>query len=127
MDLRTYLNKIAATNELREITVEVDPQLELAAICRREFTSLGGGKALLFPQVKGSQFPLVANLFGSESRACQLFHVNSYPEFSAQLHQLLMGRNGSAAERLQFSSTPVISAEKKLPLDQHLKLTALPA
>ncbi|MCK4503879.1 MAG: UbiD family decarboxylase, partial [Desulfuromonadales bacterium] len=49
------------------------------------------------------------------------------PEFSAQLHQLLMGRNGSAAERLQFSSTPVISAEKKLPLDQHLKLTALPA
>ncbi|MDR2161297.1 MAG: UbiD family decarboxylase [Desulfovibrio sp.] len=51
--------------------LEVDPHLEAAAIQRRAF--LRGGPALLFTRVKGTPFPLLANLFGSLERTRFIF------------------------------------------------------
>ncbi|MDR2488136.1 MAG: UbiD family decarboxylase [Desulfovibrio sp.] len=49
----------------------VDPFLELASIQRRAYRK--GAPALLFPRVKGSPFPVLANLFGTRERIRHIF------------------------------------------------------
>ena len=51
--------------------LEIDPVLELAAVQRRAYRK--GSPALLFPRVKGSPFPVLANLFGSKERTRHIF------------------------------------------------------
>ncbi len=53
-------------SEIVEISAEVDPYLEIAEIHRRVIDAQG--KALLFRNVKGSTFPVVTNLFGTNKR-----------------------------------------------------------
>jgi len=55
-----------AAGELVEVEAEVDPRLELAEIHRRVIAA--GGPALLFRRVRGSELPVVTNLFGSRAR-----------------------------------------------------------
>ena len=66
-DLRTFLDRLRADGDLREIDVEVDPRLEAAEIHRRVIA--GGGPALLLRRVTGSDLPLAMNLFGTRRRA----------------------------------------------------------
>jgi UbiD family decarboxylase len=65
-DLRSFLEILRRENELLEISVPVDPCLEIAEIHRRVIAQ--GGPALLFTRVKGSSFPVVTNLFGTARR-----------------------------------------------------------
>ncbi len=65
-DLRCYLDILRKDSDLLEIDVEVDPNLEIAEIHRRVIGQ--GGPALLFKNVKGSQFPVATNLFGTARR-----------------------------------------------------------
>ncbi|HXQ70921.1 MAG TPA: UbiD family decarboxylase, partial [Pyrinomonadaceae bacterium] len=64
--LRTFLDRLTRENEIITIKAEVDPCLELAEIHRRVISE--GGPALLFERVKGSRFPVVTNMFGTERR-----------------------------------------------------------
>ncbi|MDR2694912.1 MAG: UbiD family decarboxylase [Deltaproteobacteria bacterium] len=54
------------TGRLVRIDAEVDPFLELASVQRRAFRA--GAPALLFTRVKGTRFPMLANLFGTRER-----------------------------------------------------------
>jgi 4-hydroxy-3-polyprenylbenzoate decarboxylase len=65
-DLRDFIRQLEAGGELKRIQVEVDPNLEITEICDRTLRS--GGPALLFEKVKGSEFPLLGNLFGTPKR-----------------------------------------------------------
>jgi UbiD family decarboxylase len=65
-DLRAFLAQLRAAGELVEIEAEVDPELEAAEIHRRVIAA--GGPALYFKRVRGCDFPLVTNLFGTASR-----------------------------------------------------------
>ena len=65
-NLRSFINKLREENDLIEIEAEVDPYLEIAEIHRRVIENQG--KALLFKNVKGSVFPVVTNLFGTNKR-----------------------------------------------------------
>lgn len=65
-DLRSYLELLKDENDLLVIEEEVDPHLEIAEIHRRVIAK--GGPALLFTKVKGSQFPVTTNLFGTNKR-----------------------------------------------------------
>jgi UbiD family decarboxylase len=65
-DLRSYIDLLKKENQLLIIDEEVDPHLEIAEIHRRVIQ--GGGPALLFTNVKGSDFPVVTNLFGTNKR-----------------------------------------------------------
>jgi 4-hydroxy-3-polyprenylbenzoate decarboxylase len=67
-DLREFLQRLEQADQLRRISVPVDPQLELAAIIDRVCKGSGGGRALLFEQVVGGRMPVAANLFGSPER-----------------------------------------------------------
>src|SRR6476469_10372838 len=64
--LRTFLDRLTRENEIITIKAEVDPCLELAEIHRRVIEQ--GGPALLFERVKGSRYPVVTNMFGTERR-----------------------------------------------------------
>jgi len=70
-DLRAFLADLRAAGELAEIESEVDPNLEAAEIHRRVLAA--GGPALLFKRVKGCDFPLVTNLFGTRARVERAF------------------------------------------------------
>jgi menaquinone biosynthesis decarboxylase len=65
-NLRTFLNLLRQEREVVSISAEVDPYLEIAEIHRRVIEQ--SGPALLFEHVKGSQFPVVTNLFGTKKR-----------------------------------------------------------
>jgi 4-hydroxy-3-polyprenylbenzoate decarboxylase len=65
-DLRDFIDKLETLGELKRISIEVDPHLEVTEICDR--TLRAGGPALLFERVKGSTFPLLGNLFGTPRR-----------------------------------------------------------
>jgi menaquinone biosynthesis decarboxylase len=66
LNLRSFLDQLRRENDLITIEAEVDPYLELAEIHRRVIEQ--GGSALLFNRVKGSRFPVVTNLFGTNKR-----------------------------------------------------------
>jgi 4-hydroxy-3-polyprenylbenzoate decarboxylase len=65
-DLRDFIQQLESRGELKRITFEVDPKLEITEICDRILRR--GGPALLFENVKGSPYPLLGNLFGTPER-----------------------------------------------------------
>jgi len=65
-DLRDFIAQLEAQGELKRIQLEVDPYLEITEICDR--TLKAQGPALLFEKVKGSDVPMLANLFGTPRR-----------------------------------------------------------
>jgi 4-hydroxy-3-polyprenylbenzoate decarboxylase len=65
-DLRDFVEQLEGRGQLRRITVEVDPRLEMTEICDR--TLRAGGPALLFEQPKGHRIPVLGNLFGTPER-----------------------------------------------------------
>jgi len=65
-DLRDFIDKLESIGQLKRITVEVDPYLEITEICDR--TLKMQGPALLFENVRGSDVPVLANLFGTPER-----------------------------------------------------------
>lgn len=65
-DLREFIDFLEQRGELKRITVEVDPNLEMTEICDR--TLRAGGPALLFENPKGFDIPVLGNLFGTPER-----------------------------------------------------------
>ncbi|MFZ1699480.1 MAG: UbiD family decarboxylase [Pyrinomonadaceae bacterium] len=65
-NLRSFIDLLRDEDEIVEVSVAVDPFLEIAEIHRRVIEA--DGKALLFSDVKGSKFPVATNLFGTKRR-----------------------------------------------------------
>ena len=69
--LRACVLDLERTGQLLRIDEEIDAHLEAAEIQRRVYQAKG--PALLFTRVKGCQFPMVSNLFGTIERTRFLF------------------------------------------------------
>ena len=65
-DLRDFIKLLEKKGELKRISIEVDPYLEVTEISDRVLRT--GGPALLFENPKGSSVPLLVNLFGNSRR-----------------------------------------------------------
>ncbi len=65
-DLRDFIDQLERRGQLKRITLQVDPYLEMTEICDRTLRS--GGPALLFENPKGHDIPVLANLFGTPER-----------------------------------------------------------
>lgn len=89
-DLRTFLETLRAESELVVIDAPVDADLEAAEIHRRVIAA--NGPALLFRNVRGADFPLVTNLFGSARRVGLAFGTRPHELISelAKLPEELM-------------------------------------
>ncbi len=75
-DLQSFLQHCEARGDLARISAEVDPRFEITEIVSRVVRA--DGPALWFERVKGSRFPVVANVLGS-SRRCE-WAVGRAPE-----------------------------------------------
>ena len=65
-DLREFIAGLEKMGQLKRISVEVDPYLEMTEISDRTLRS--GGPAMLFENPKGFSTPVLCNLFGTEKR-----------------------------------------------------------
>ncbi len=65
-DLRDFIKGLEKRGELKRISTEVDPYLQVTEICDR--TLKLAGPALLFENPKGHSIPILANLFGTTKR-----------------------------------------------------------
>lgn len=65
-NLRQFLSALRKNNLVTDVYAQVDSKLEIAEIHRRVVAA--SGPALLFHNVKGSSFPVLTNMFGTEER-----------------------------------------------------------
>ncbi len=65
-DLRDFIKLLDERGQLKRISQEIDPKLEMTEICDRVLKQ--GGPAILFENPKGSNIPVLANLFGTPER-----------------------------------------------------------
>ena len=86
-DLHDFVRTLEKKGELRRISAEVDPILEITDITDR--TVKAGGPALLFERPKGSRIPVVTNLVGTERRMNLALEVDSLDEIADRLSVFL--------------------------------------
>jgi 4-hydroxy-3-polyprenylbenzoate decarboxylase len=86
-DLREWIALLEREGELRRVSAEADPDLEITEITDRVVKS--GGPALLFENPKGSKYPLLINQFGTERRMCMAFGVEKLDDVAAKLEDVL--------------------------------------
>jgi len=65
-DIHEFISELEKNGELKRVKTEVDSELEIAEIMRREMYS--DGPAILFENVKGFDMPVLGNAFGSMKR-----------------------------------------------------------
>ena len=86
-DLRDFLRKLEKEGELKRLSAEVDPVLEITEISDR--TVKRGGPALLFERTKGSRFAAVTNMVGTERRMNLALEVDSLNEIAGRISSIL--------------------------------------
>ncbi len=69
--LHQCISDLEKKGEIRRVTEESDPNLEMASIHLDEFNK--GQKVVFFENVKGTKYKAVSNLFGSLSRSRYMF------------------------------------------------------
>src|ERR1700685_3048904 len=74
-DLRDFIDELEKKKELKKISFEVDPVLEITEFADRAVKN--GGPALLFERPKGSRVPLLINAFASMRRMELVLEVGS--------------------------------------------------
>ena len=86
-DLREFIAALEKAGELRRISAEVDPVLEITEITDR--VCKAGGPALLFERPRGSRIPLLINSVGSARRMNLALEVESLDEVAERIRGFL--------------------------------------
>jgi UbiD family decarboxylase len=71
--MRAYMERLKARGELLEVTREVDPKHELAAVTAAAHRRWG--KPILFHKVKGTALPVLTNIYGSRERLAEILGI----------------------------------------------------
>lgn len=87
--LHDFTGQLERLNDLQQVTVPVNPHLEIAAITRRISSYSKGGPALLFRQPGQFPFPVVTNLFGSRRRVRLALGLDDLEDLTADFSALL--------------------------------------
>ncbi|MBW2100477.1 MAG: menaquinone biosynthesis decarboxylase, partial [Deltaproteobacteria bacterium] len=88
-NLKDFLNALDKTGELLYIKNQVSHYLEISKITDRESKSPDGGKALFFENVKGSDFPVTTNIFGSPRRICMALGVEYLDRLAERVKEFI--------------------------------------
>ncbi|NQT60877.1 MAG: menaquinone biosynthesis decarboxylase [Bacteroidetes bacterium] len=86
-NLQGFISDLEKNQELTRITAEVDSHLEITEITDR--ISKEHGPALLFENVKGSEYPVLINAFGSYKRMAMALGAESIDEKAAEMEELI--------------------------------------
>jgi 4-hydroxy-3-polyprenylbenzoate decarboxylase len=117
-DLREFMEMLEEKNQLVRVSRQVDPVLEINAIVDR--LARKQGPAVLFENVKGSDMPVLGNLFGSHQRvAWTLGAEDLYAHVQKKIAEAMAPPEGEGASdvegavRKSFMYAPV--ADRILP------------
>ena len=86
-DLRDFIDALEKNKELKRISVEVDPVLEITEFADRAVKH--GGPALLFEKPKGSRIPVLINAFASMRRMELALEVDSVESIAQRISEFL--------------------------------------
>ncbi len=86
-DLREFIKALEKNKELRRISVEVDPKLEITEFADRAVKS--NGPALLFENPKGYKTPVLINAFASMKRMNLAMQVDSLDAIADRIVEFL--------------------------------------
>ena len=86
-DLAGFVRYLEQRGELRRITQEIDPVLEISALAQRAVRA--GGPALLFERVKGSRYPLLINTYATRRRVSWALGVPDLDEHARAIFDLV--------------------------------------
>ncbi len=89
-DLRDFIHALEKHKELKRISVEVNPNLEIAEFADRAVKS--GGPALLFEKPTGSRMPVLINSFASMRKMELALEVDSVEEVAGRISEFLQLR-----------------------------------
>ncbi len=112
--LGDFVAALERAGQLHRIESEVDPKLEISEITNRVVKR--GGPALLFTNVRGSQFPVLTNQFGSRRRMAMALGAATLDEAGDRIRKLLdMSMPQSAMEKIGklLSLAPLAAALPK--------------
>ena len=86
-DLRDFIHALEQNHELKRITAEVDPILEITEFADRAVKQ--GGPALLFEKPKGYSIPVLINAYASMRKMELALEVSSVEEIAARIVEFL--------------------------------------
>ncbi|NQU63842.1 MAG: UbiD family decarboxylase [SAR324 cluster bacterium] len=79
-DMREFMDFCEERGELLRITDEVDPAWEINGLTRIALQDRG--PALLFENIKGTNFPMLTNLLGKDNRFLWTFGLDNWEQFN---------------------------------------------
>jgi len=82
-DTREFIAELEKNGELKTVKTEVDSDLEIAEILRREMYAKGS--AILFENVKGYDMPVLGNAFGSMKRLEIALEMTDFTEIGQRI------------------------------------------
>jgi 4-hydroxy-3-polyprenylbenzoate decarboxylase len=128
-NLTDCVNDLEQAKKLIRVGDAVDANLEAAEIHRRVYQA--GGPAILFDNVKGCEFPMVSNLFGTLERAKYIFR-DAFENVQRAI-QLKVDPGEALRQPLKHWRAPFVALQMRPkavrtgPVMQHqTSLTALP-
>lgn len=74
-DLHEYISLLLERDEIAIVDREVDPKYELAAVVSR--SQKESDRPILFRNVKGTDFPVIANIYGSFDRVAEMVNTQA--------------------------------------------------
>ncbi len=86
-DLHEFMILLEEHGLLKRVTIEVDPNLEVTEILDRLMKN--NGPAVLFENVKGSDIPILSNVFGSMQRMCLALGVEKLDDIADRIEKLI--------------------------------------
>ena len=86
-DLHEFIRILEKNNDLHRVDAPVDRNLEIAEIADRMVKK--EGPALLFENVKGYNFPVLINMFGSNKRILKAFEVDSLDDVGKRISEII--------------------------------------
>lgn len=101
--MRDYIVELERRGELLRVAAKVSPRFEIAEITDRMAKSKGGGKALLFEDT-GTEFPVITNMMGSDSRMALALGVERLDDIADRITALLgevLTPKGSLMDKLR--------------------------
>ena len=102
--VRSFIYDLERAGDLVRIGEYVNPELEITEMADREMKKPGGGKALLFDN-NGTRYPLIINMYGSESRIVKALYCKGDPgeksEEMAELFKALSKPKNSLGDKLR--------------------------
>ena len=86
-NLKEFIAALEKAGELKRVSAQVDPYLEITEIADR--MSKTNGPAILFENVKNSSFPLLINAFGNFKRMEMALNCKSFDDIGSRIESLI--------------------------------------